>query len=233
MRRAQGRLGVPVGINIGKAKNTPLERAEEDYLSCLETLYDYGDYFTINVSSPNTKDLRRLQEKDLLRRTLRSVTVKVKQLAMTRKNAPKPVLLKVAPDLTIQQLDDALEICCMLSMAGIIFGNTTISREGLTDPKQTETGGYSGPQLFERALNFVRYTYQQHTGLVIIGVGGISQTRHAKEMLQSGADLLQVLTGVVYEGPFMVKNILNGLLLSMEEAGINNLAAMRGQKARF
>jgi dihydroorotate dehydrogenase len=216
-RQAQGQLEVPVGISIGKAKDTPLENAGEDYQTCLETVYDYGDYFAVNVSSPNTKDLRQLQGKNLLRHTLLAVITTVKRLALERHKSPKPVVVKIAPDLTITEIEDILDVCCALNISGVVATNTTISRGGLRpDSKTQETGGYSGPQLFSRSLDIVKHIRKQNTGLTIIAVGGISRDCHAKEMLENGADLLQLLTGLIYEGPFVVKNILSGLLQDME-----------------
>lgn len=201
-----------VGGNIGKNKATPNERAEEDYISCLETLYPYVDYFVVNVSSPNTPGLRDLQEKEPLRKLMERV------VTFTRaRDKTKPVLLKIAPDLTKEQLDDVIDIVRSTGTAGVIATNTTVSRLGLSTPAATVAsigaGGLSGKPVRERATDVIRYLREKlGPGYPIIGVGGIMSPEDAIEKLQAGADLVQVYTGFIYEGPGFVKRILKVVL---------------------
>ena len=196
-----------VGGNIGKNKVTPNESAVDDYLACFKALYDYVDYFVVNVSSPNTPNLRELQEKEPLTRLLNAVQNLNKSYA-----APKPVLLKIAPDLTDSQLDDIIDIVRRTGLDGIIATNTTISREGLSTPKSTlETigaGGLSGKPLRERSTEVIRYLHLKSDGKIpIIGVGGIDSPAAALEKLEAGARLVQVYSGLVYAGPGLVREI--------------------------
>jgi len=203
---------VIVGGNIGKNKATANELAYQDYEICFETLYPYVDYFVINVSSPNTPGLRDLQEKEPLSNLLRHV----KQLN-EKKPKPKPVLLKIAPDLTSSQLDDIVEILQITGTDGVIATNTTISRERLKTPADAlhsiGNGGLSGAPLRERATEVIKYLRSKlGPRFPIIGVGGIMSPRDAAEKLQAGADLIQLYTGFVYEGPGIVKRINKHLL---------------------
>jgi len=203
---------VVVGGNIGKNKLTENENAIEDYRLCFEALYEHVDYFVVNVSSPNTPGLRALQEKEPLRKLL--ATVKALSLS---KPKPKPVLLKIAPDLTNEQLNDVIEIIKETATDGIIATNTTISREGLiTDKSSLESignGGLSGRPLNTRATEVIRYL---RTGLgpqfPIIGVGGIMNETDALDKLRAGADLIQIYTGFIYEGPALIKRINKAIL---------------------
>lgn len=201
-----------LGGNIGKNKDTPNESATDDYLQCFDTLFPYVDYFVVNVSSPNTPNLRALQDKEPLTELL--TTLQNRNRAQT---TPKPLLLKIAPDLTDSQLDDIIDIARTTELAGIIATNTTIRREPLhTDADQVSkigAGGLSGRPLRERATEVIRYL-RQHGGkdLVIIGVGGIASAEDAREKLQAGADLIQIYSGLVYEGPSLVRRINEGLL---------------------
>lgn len=203
--------GLIVGANIGKNKDTPNEQALNDYLACFEVLYDCADYFVVNVSSPNTPGLRQLQEKEPLTKLLKAL-----QERNFQKSRPKPLLLKIAPDLTEQQLDDIAEIVRETRLAGVIAVNTTVSREGLqTPPKELArigNGGLSGKPLRHRATEVIRYLSQKSKGqFVIIGAGGIFTAEDAREKLAAGADLVQVYTGFVYQGPATVKRICKGL----------------------
>lgn len=215
-RLRQGRPeGVVIGGNIGKNKDTPNENATDDYLICFEKLFPYVDYFVVNVSSPNTPNLRDLQEKEPLTRLL--TTLQERNQAET---APKPILLKIAPDLTDGQLDDILKIAQTTQLAGIIATNTTISREGLYTPTNEITtignGGLSGSPLRDRATEVIRYLAQGSKGeLPIIGVGGISSGQDAVEKLAAGACLVQVYSGLVYAGPGLVKEICEAVLESV------------------
>lgn len=200
--------GVIIGGNIGKNKVTPNEAAEGDYLKCFDALFPWVDYFVVNVSSPNTPGLRELQEKAPLTRLLTLLQDQNKA-----RNSPKPILLKIAPDLTDSQLDDIAEIVRETGLTGVIATNTTISRENLNTPDAQITtmgaGGLSGAPVRARATTVVRYLREKlGKEAVIIGVGGIDSPESAQEKIDAGADLVQVYTGLVYEGPGLVKAIL-------------------------
>jgi len=203
---------VIIGGNIGKNKITPNERADEDYAYCFEVLFPYVDYFVVNVSSPNTPNLRELQDKEPLTKLLTML-----QKLNHNKKAPKPILLKIAPDLNNAQLDDIIEIVQASKIDGIIATNTTISREGLKEKKQRidkiGNGGLSGRPVKQRSTEVIRYLSNKSNGeLTIIGVGGIATPQDAKEKLEAGAALIQVYSGMIYEGPYMVKRINQYLL---------------------
>jgi dihydroorotate dehydrogenase len=202
---------VIIGGNIGKNKNTPNEVALRDYEICFDALFDHVDYFVVNVSSPNTPNLRELQEKGPLKALLNAVMVK--NLAKTN---PKPILLKIAPDLNEAQLDDIIEIVTETKIDGVIATNTTISRAGLnTSDKTVEeigAGGLSGKIVRSRSTDVIRYLSNKSAGkLKIIGVGGINTAQDAIEKLEAGACLVQVYTGFIYEGPSMIKKINKGI----------------------
>lgn len=202
---------VIVGGNIGKNKNTPNEEAISDYEKCFEALWDHVDYFVVNVSSPNTPGLRTLQEKEPLTRLLSHL-----QALNNAKEAPKPICLKIAPDLTQEQLDDIIDIVTTTGIAGIVATNTTIAREGLITPAakvaKIGNGGLSGKPLRERATEVVAYIHKKSNGIIpIIASGGIFTAEDALEKLQAGATLVQVYTGFIYEGPAIVKHICHGL----------------------
>ncbi len=203
---------VIVGGNIGKNKVTPNEHALDDYVKAFEKLYPYVDYFVVNVSSPNTPGLRDLQEKDPLRKLLTDVI----QLSRNQKKY-KPVLLKIAPDLSPSQLDDVVEILKVTKTDGVIATNTTISREGLVtsaaEIQRIGNGGLSGKPLSVRANEVIAYLRGQlGAGFPIIGVGGIMSTEDAVAKLKAGADLVQLYTGFIYEGPAIAKRINKALL---------------------
>ena len=197
-----------IGGNIGKNKATPLEGAVNDYLICFEELYNSVDYFAVNVSSPNTPGLRDLQEKEPLTALLMAI-----QKSNYEKPNPKPILLKISPDLTFEQIDEVIDIVKSVKLTGIIATNTTISRKGIDDPAfLNESGGLSGLPLKDRSTAIIRYIRDKAgSDLVIIGVGGIFSAADANEKLDAGADLLQVYTGFIYEGPSIVKRICRGL----------------------
>ncbi len=201
-----------IGGNIGKNKVTPNEEAIEDYKICFEALFPYVDYFVVNVSSPNTPNLRELQDKEPLTNLLNTL-----QELNAQKEVPKPILLKIAPDLTNEQLDDIVEIVKETKIAGVIATNTTISREGLkTDKKTVEeigAGGLSGKPLTKRSTEVVRYLSEKgNKSFAIIGVGGIHSPEDALEKLDAGADLVQLYTGFIYEGPGLIKKINKAIL---------------------
>jgi dihydroorotate dehydrogenase len=205
---------VIIGGNIGKNKLTPNENALDDYAAGFEALHSYVDYFVLNISSPNTPGLRELQDKDPLRKLL----AHIKQLSLS-KPVYKPILLKIAPDLIQSQLDDIIEILKETKVDGVVATNTTVSREGLrTEPQDVASignGGVSGKPLAARSTEVIRYL-RQHLGATfpIIGVGGIMTPEDAIEKLKAGADLIQLYTGFIYEGPAFVKRINKEILRS-------------------
>lgn len=201
-----------IGGNIGKNKTTENDDAVYDYLKAFNDLYPYVDYFVVNVSSPNTPGLRDLQEKEPLKYIL-----KVLERDNGRKSKPKPILLKIAPDLTNEQLDDVIEIIKETRTAGVIATNTTISRAGLETDSQTVAqigaGGLSGKPLTNRSTEVIRYLSEKsNKAFPIIGVGGIYTAQDAIEKLNAGASLVQVYSGFIYEGPTIVKEICEGIL---------------------
>ena len=211
LKRAR-KNGVLVGGNIGKNKVTPNEKAVDDYLICFERLFDYVDYFVVNVSSPNTPNLRALQEKEPLEHLLKTLVSKNNTYAN-----PKPILLKIAPDLSNTQLDDIVDIFSSTHIDGLIATNTTISRENLfTDTKlvnEIGAGGLSGLPVKNRSTEVIRYITNRSDGKIpIIGVGGIHSDEDAIEKLKAGATLIQMYTGFIYEGPAVIKRINKAII---------------------
>lgn len=200
-----------IGGNIGKNKVTPNENAVDDYVICFEALYPYVDYFVVNVSSPNTPGLRELQEKAPLTHLLSTLV----KLNLT-KSFSKPILLKIAPDLTNTQLDDIIDIVKTTGIQGIIATNTTLDRSKLvSNTDKIGAGGLSGKPVKSRSTEVIRYIHQKSSGsIIIIGVGGIASGEDAIEKLNAGASLVQVYSGMVYEGPGLVKDINNAILLN-------------------
>lgn len=206
-RLKKRKSSVIVGGNIGKNKTTPNENALDDYAYCVEALHPYVDYFVVNVSSPNTPGLRELQEKEPLRKLL----AYVKSLSLSKPN-PKPVLLKIAPELSVEQLDDVISILIETKTDGVIATNTTISREGLRTQQgvveKIGVGGLSGKPLADQSNNVIKYLRSQlGPSYPIIGVGGIMTEQDAIEKLKAGANLVQIYTGFIYEGPGFVSRI--------------------------
>lgn len=200
--------GVLIGGNIGKNKLTPNENAVDDYVICFDALYDVVDYFVVNVSSPNTPNLRELQDKEPLTNLLKTL-----QIQNSNKQKARPILLKIAPDLTNEQLLDIIDIVTDTKIDGVIATNTTISREGLQSENKIEIGGLSGKPLTNRSTEVIRFLAEKsHKAFPIIGVGGIHSAEDAMEKLEAGADLVQIYTGFIYEGPKLVKNINKRLL---------------------
>ena len=207
-KNPKGKGHVLIGGNIGKNKVTPNEDAVSDYEICFDALYDYVDYFVVNVSSPNTPNLRELQDKEPLTNLLQ--TLQDKNAA---KPVQKPILLKIAPDLTDEQLLDIIDIVKTTRIAGVIATNTTISRDGLVSENKQETGGLSGKPLTKRSTEVIRFLSEKsNKAFPIIGVGGIHTADDAIEKLEAGASLIQLYTGFIYEGPVLIKDINKRLL---------------------
>lgn len=208
VERLKKNKGVLIGGNIGKNKITPNENALEDYLICFDALFHYVDYFVVNVSSPNTPNLRELQEK----KPLTALLTKLEERNAEYKSK-KPILLKIAPDLTDEQLLDIIEIVKTTKIAGVIATNTTISREGLQSKNKYETGGLSGIPLSNRATEVIRFLSEKsNKAFPIIGVGGIHKPEDALEKLAAGASLVQLYTGFIYEGPKLISDINTAIL---------------------
>jgi len=206
--RLRKNKNVLIGGNIGKNKDTPNERAIDDYSYCFEALYEVVDYFVVNVSSPNTPNLRELQDKEPLTALLNTLQQMNKQ-----KPVAKPILLKIAPDLTNPQLLDIIDIVKNSGIAGIIATNTTLARDGLQSENRSETGGLSGKPLTKRSTEVIRFLSENSGGsFPIIGVGGIFSAEDALEKLAAGASLVQLYTGFIYEGPVLIKKINKAIL---------------------
>ena len=204
-------VGLILGVNLGKNKDTPLEEAAGDYLALMKIFAPLGDYLAINVSSPNTIGLRRLQARQELESLLNELN-RERQTQEARLGRRVPLLVKLAPDLSAEELADALDVLQQTGMDGVIATNTTIAREGIDGIHARETGGLSGAPLGERSTQMIRQIHR-HTGgnLPIIGVGGVMNAEDARQKLDAGAILVQVYTGLVYAGPGLVKQILRGL----------------------
>lgn len=249
--RASGRWPKhPVGINLGKSKITPLEKAAEDYANSFRVLWRWADFFVINVSSPNTPNLRQLQDQAALNEILAAVQeVNSKcaresragnpinaESAIPNPTALKPILVKVAPDLSFEALDEILELVHPRRLAGLVATNTTITRPQTDHPElqrvYAETGGLSGRPLRARSTEVIRHLYQ-HTGgaLPIIGVGGIFNADEAWEKITAGASLVQIYTGLIYEGPGVVKQIACGLREHLRRSGMKSLREAVGSQA--
>lgn len=225
---------IPIGINLGKSKVTPLEDAPADYLGSFRLLQDWGDYFVVNVSSPNTPGLRSLQDASSLSAILDAL--------QQENQGRKPILVKIAPDLEWEVIADILAITKTQQIAGIIATNTTISRENLQTqviaatgkPVREEAGGISGLPVRDRSTEVIRFIYTQTQGqLPIIGVGGIFTVADAWEKITAGASLVQVYTGWIYEGPLMVRRILEGLQQKLVEQNLTTISQAVGLNARI
>jgi dihydroorotate dehydrogenase len=222
-------LKVPLGINIGRSKVVETKDAVADFVAAFARLYPYGDFFTLNVSSPNTPQLRDLQERDLLQELLRAIQEKNHELGSRYGQAPKPVLVKIAPDMEFSQADDIVAVAMSEKIAGIIATNATaFLRETLISRSQ-EPGGLSGKPLRALATSFVRHLYRAVGGQVpIIGVGGIFTAEDAYEKIKAGASAVQIYTGFIYEGPAAVKRINRGLIRLLERDGFRSIAEAVG-----
>tara|TARA_S200000501_G_scaffold117750_1_gene110541 strand:- start:107 stop:1144 length:1038 start_codon:yes stop_codon:yes gene_type:complete len=200
-----------IGGNIGKNKNTPNEKAAADYIACFEELFDYVDYFVINVSSPNTPNLRELQDKKPLTALIKAVQERNKL-----KKIPKPLLLKIAPDLSDDQLIDILKICDDTQLDGLIATNTTLSRDALKEPpesiKKIGLGGLSGLPLADRSTEVIKFLRSKNKKIPIIGVGGIGDVSKALEKIDAGANMIQIYSGFIFKGPLLIKKINEALI---------------------
>ncbi len=224
---------IPIGINLGKSKVTPLEEAAQDYLNSFRLLKELGDYFVVNVSSPNTPGLRSLQDATMLSSILAAL--------QTENNTHKPIFVKIAPDLEWEAIADIISLAQTYQLAGIIATNTTIRRDGLKTQviaktgksPQEEAGGISGAPVRDRSTEIIRFIWQQTQGKIpIIGVGGIFTPEDAWEKITAGACLIQVYTGWIYSGPLMIRGILEGLLAKLEQTGLNSISQAVGLEAK-
>ena len=212
-QRLKTNKNILIGGNIGKNKLTPNENAIDDYTICFNELYPYVDYFAVNVSSPNTPNLRELQEKEPLTKLL----LTLQELNVTKPKV-KPIILKIAPDLTNEQLLDIIDIVNQTKIAGVIATNTTISRENLKSDHKSETGGLSGKPLTNRSTEVIRFLSEKsNKSFPIIGVGGIHSPQDAIDKLNAGASLVQLYTGFIYEGPALIKSINKAVLDRMQD----------------
>jgi dihydroorotate dehydrogenase len=224
---------IPIGINLGKSKVTPLEAAASDYLNSFRLLQALGDYFVVNVSSPNTPGLRSLQDAAMLDNIL--------DVLQQENNTQKPIFVKIAPDLSWSAIADIIALAQTYKLAGIIATNTTIRRDGLKTqiiaqtgkPVEEESGGISGAPVRDRSTEVIRFIWQQTQGqLPVIGVGGIFSPEDAWEKITAGASLIQIYTGWIYQGPMMVRRILAGLLAKLEESGLTSISQAVGLQAK-
>ena len=224
---------IPFAVNIGKNKATPNEQAASDYRACLQKLYPYGDFFVINISSPNTPDLRALQHGDELSDLLAAVSEEMHLQAERHGDAVKPVLVKIAPDNTDEQLGYMAEVIMHSGMSGIIATNTTIGRGGLTHRHAREVGGLSGQPLAQRSTEVIRALYRLTQGkLPIIGSGGIFEAKDAYDKIRAGASLVEVYTALIYQGPGLLRNLHKGLRELMKKDGFSRITEAVGADHR-
>ena len=233
--RARGAMpAIPLGINVGRTKIVETKDAVADFLAAFERLFSHGDFFTLNVSSPNTPNLRALQEKTLLRELLTAVQEKNHALATRAKIDFKPLFVKIAPDMEFSQVDEIIEVVEAVKLTGIVATNATaLMREGLKSPVGGEPGGLSGRPITKIVTSFVSHIFQvTHGRLPIIGVGGIFNAEDAYDKIKAGASAVQIYTGWVYEGPGAVKRINRGLLKLLDRDGLKHLSEAVGMEGR-
>jgi dihydroorotate dehydrogenase len=225
-------LKIPLGINLGRSKIVETKDAVKDFISAFDQLFPFGDFFTLNVSSPNTPQLRDLQEKNLLRGLLQAIQERNLDLAGRSGVQPKPILVKIAPDMELAQADDIVEVALAEKISGLIATNATAFLRETLKSGSNEPGGLSGKPLKALATSFVRHLYRAVGGkLPIIGVGGIFSAEDAYEKIKAGATAVQIYTGFVYEGPGAVKRINQGLIRLMEREGYRSIAEAVGQQS--
>jgi dihydroorotate dehydrogenase len=208
---------------------TPLEEAVDDYVEGWERLFPFADYLVVNVSSPNTPDLRKLQETERLGRLLEALLATNRRLAAQARTRPKPVLVKIAPDLSDAEVTEIARVSQAVSASGLIATNTTIARPSLRTPSREE-GGLSGRPLARRATEVLRVLFRAVEGkLPLIGVGGIFSAQDAYARIRAGASLVQIYTGLIYEGPFLPRRIVRGLLNILTDEGLGHLREAIGK----
>jgi dihydroorotate dehydrogenase len=223
------RRSIPVAINIGKNKVTPNEEAHLDYAKCVSTLYDHADFFVVNISSPNTPDLRKLQHGDELSHLLNVVKQEIATQATKRNAKPKAVLVKIAPDMTDEELSYTIQVINQSGVSGVIATNTTISRHGLNHPAAHEVGGLSGKPLKERSTQIISSIYKQTSGkLPIIGSGGIFTAEDAYEKIRAGASLVEIYTALIYEGPEVNRKLHRELRKLLQRDGFSHISEAVG-----
>jgi dihydroorotate dehydrogenase len=216
---ANSQCPIRLGINIGKSKDTPIEKASEDYCALLQQVYEYADYVALNISSPNTMNLRQLQARDTIARLLSEIAAVRDGLALQpppnpppKKGRALPLLVKIAPDLNKAEIDDVLDAISLAGIDGIIATNTTVGREGLPSYAQSLKGGLSGAPLTAQSTEVIRYIHARTLGkLPIIGVGGIMSPQHAIDKINAGATLVQIYTGMIYYGPALTRDICRAI----------------------
>ena len=224
------RCPIPLGFNIGKSRTTPLEDAVNDYLESGALLLPFADYLVVNVSSPNTPELRKLQEVERLAKLLEALIAQAAQLAQQTDTSPKPIVVKIAPDLSQAEIHEIAKLALDVGVDGLIATNTTITRPDLRNPVN-EDGGLSGRPLAKRATEVLRTLFQAVEGrLPLIGVGGIFSAADAYERICAGASLVQVYTGLIYEGPFLPRRIARGLDQILEREGLSTIRDAVGSK---
>lgn len=213
-----GKTTTPLGINLGKSEVTDIENAEKDYLYSFERLFRFGDYFVVNVSCPNTPGLQSLQEREPLEKLLKALNEKNRRLSIEENVSRKPIMVKICPDRSPSQIDDVIEVVKNEKIDGIIATNTTLSQEALKTKRiAKEWGGLSGRPLSGMSTKVIRYIYRRTDGSIpIIGVGGIFNADDAYEKIRAGASLVQIYTGMVYEGPNMMRSVKRKLLKYLE-----------------
>lgn len=231
LRAGGGWPKIPVGMNIGRTKIVETKDAVQDFLSCFEKLFPHGDFFTLNVSSPNTPNLRDLQEKKLLKELLSAVQEKNRELAARARTSAKPVFVKIAPDMEHPQIDEIIDVVEAVKLNGIVATNATaFMRENLKSFHRREPGGLSGRPITAMVTSFIAHIYKITRGrLPIIGVGGIFNAADAYEKINAGANAVQIYTGWIYEGPGAVRRINRGLLKLLERDGLKNISHAVGR----
>jgi dihydroorotate dehydrogenase len=223
------RRDIPIAINIGKNKTTPNESAEDDYRACLCGLYELGDFFVVNISSPNTPDLRNLQHGNDLNRLLDAVKDEMEQQKEKHRHSGKAVLVKIAPDLTDDELELTVRSIMDSGVSGIIATNTTLGRDGLQHPNKEQMGGLSGKPLTRRSTEVIRRVYQLTEGkLPIIGSGGIFSAQDAYDKIRAGASLIEVYSALIYEGPELLGRLNDGLKTLLKKDGFTHISEAIG-----
>jgi dihydroorotate dehydrogenase len=231
--RQAGRQRIPIAVNIGKNKDTPNEQAEEDYRTCIRRLYPYGDFFVVNISSPNTPGLRNLQHGAELQSLVAAVKDEMEKQRTALKLPSKPVFVKIAPDVTGSELEYMVETLVASGVSGVIATNTTIGREGLGHANAKETGGLSGKPLKARSTEVIRSVYRLTGGkLPIIGSGGIFTPQDAYEKIRAGASLVEVYTALIYKGPGLLRELNEGLLGLLKRDGFTHISQAVGADAK-